>query len=140
MIVAVHALTGAALGRLCRTRARAFLLGALSHLAADAAPHRDLEVARETLLLAATLGFVGLTRGLDSREFAGAIGAAVPDLENAVARAFGIPDERLLLPTHSRYHGPKTRGLGGQLALALICAATLLLPDASSELRPRRGN
>ena len=140
MIVAVHALTGAALARLCKTHARAFVLGALSHLAADLLPHRDLEVAQEALLLGGALGFVGIRRGLDSREFAGAVGAAVPDIENLVARVLQIPDDRLLLPTHGKYHGRKTRGLGGQLALALICTASLLVPAGSCQPTPRHGN
>ena len=128
MIVAVHAFTGAALSRLCRTPWQAFALGFASHLVADAMPHRDLDVPTEGALAAAALGCIGLAHGLDSREFAGALGAVAPDVENVVARALGIPDEKLLLPTHNRYHGAKVDNVAGQIALALCCVAVLALP------------
>jgi len=125
MIVAVHALTGAAIGRLCRDPGKAFILGALSHLIADHLPHLDLDPAPECLLAAAALGLVATSQGCDSSEFAGAVGAVAPDLENAVARARRLPEDRLLLPTHSRYHGRKTRGLGPQVMLAAGCLSLL---------------
>ena len=128
MIVAVHALTGAAIGRLCRDPGKAFILGALSHLVADHLPHRDLDPAPEGLLAAAALGFVATSQGSDSAEFAGAVGAVAPDLENAVARAARMPEDRLLLPTHNRYHGRKTRDLTPQVILAAGCLALLCLP------------
>jgi len=128
MIVAVHAFTGAALSRLCRTSGQAFALGFASHLVADAMPHRDLDVPTEGALALAALAAIGLAHGVSSREFAGALGAVAPDLESAVARTFGISDEKLLLPTHSRYHGKKVDNVGGQIALALGCLAILALP------------
>jgi len=128
VIVAVHAFTGAALSRLCRAPWQAFALGFASHLVADAMPHRDLDVPTEGALAAAALGCIGLAHGLDSREFAGALGAVAPDVENVVARALGIPDEKLLLPTHNRYHGAKVDNVAGQIALALCCVAVLALP------------
>jgi len=140
VIVAIHALTGAALARLSSSRTQALLLGGLSHLATDLLPHRDLEIPEEALLLAAALGVVAFSRGPGSREFAGAIGAALPDLENLVGRCLGIPDQQLLLPTHSRYHGRKARGFHGQLTLALLCLASLALPAASCADKRRRGN
>ncbi len=133
MIVAVHALIGATLARLCRTHTQAAILGGASHPLADMLPHRDLEVPEEAVLLAGTLTLIAATRGVGSREFAGALGAVVPDIENLVGRMFGIPDERLLLPTHRNYHGPKTRDFNGQLALALIGLASLFLSDACCE-------
>jgi len=139
MIVAVHALVGATLARLCRTRGQALLLGSISHFPADLLPHRDLDIPEEALLLAAALGLISGTRGPGSLEFAGALGAALPDLENLVGRAFGIPDERLLLPTHRRLHGGKTRGFRGQLALALIGLASLALSPARCADAPERG-
>jgi hypothetical protein len=128
MIVAVHAFTGAALSRLCRTPWQAFALGFASHLVADAMPHRDLDVPTEGALAAVALGCLGLAHGLDSCEFAGALGAVAPDLENIVARALGISDEKLLLPTHNRYHGAKLDNVAGQVALALCCVAVLAWP------------
>ncbi len=128
MIVAIHALVGAALGRLTRNRTQAALLGSASHVAADMLPHRDLEIPQEAALLAGALTLVAATRGVGSREFAGALGAVFPDLENLVGRMRNLPDEMLLLPSHNRYHGRKTSDFNGQLALALIGFAFLLTP------------
>jgi hypothetical protein len=133
MIAAIHALVGAGLGRLCRTPAQAALLGGLSHIAADMLPHRDLDVPREAALLGAALTAVAAARGADSREFAGALGAVAPDLENLIARLRGLPDDTLLLPSHNRYHGRQTHGFIGQLALALLGLALLLLPAEREE-------
>jgi hypothetical protein len=128
MIAAVHALTGAALGRLCGTRAQAFAAGLASHAAGDALPHRDLEVPAEALLLAGAFGLLVPLCGAGSREFAGALGAVLPDAENLVGRLLDIPDHKLLWPTHRRYHGRKAKGFGGQAALALASLALLAVP------------
>ena len=137
MIVAVHAFTGAALSRLCRTSGQAFALGFASHLVADAMPHRDFDVSLEGALALAALACIGLAHGTSSREFAGALGAVAPDLENAVAQALHLPDEKLLLPTHNRYHGEKVDNVAGQVALALGCIAILALP-ACEQSKSRR--
>jgi hypothetical protein len=139
MIVAIHALTGAALGRFCRTRLQAAALGAVSHAVGDMAPHRDLDIPQEAALLAGALSLVLATRGVDSTEFAGAIGAALPDLENLACRVMARGEKRSLFPTHNGYHGRKTSGFGGQLALAGLCIASLALPGRHCEDSPRRG-
>lgn len=136
MIVAVHALLGATLARLCKTHTQAAVLGSASHPLADMLPHRDLDVPEEALLLAATLTLIAASRGVGSREFAGALGAAAPDLENLIGRMFGIPDEQLLLPTHSQYHGRKSRDFSGQVAIALVGLAALFLPAGSCDSQP----
>lgn len=128
MIAAVHALTGAALGRLCRNHAQAFLVGLASHAAADLLPHRDLEIPAEAVLLAGAAGLLGSLRGPHSREFAGAVGAVLPDAENLVGRLLGIPDSKLLWPTHRRYHGREANGFTGQAVLALACLALVAAP------------
>jgi hypothetical protein len=128
MIVAVHALTGAALGRLCGSRAQAFVVGLASHAAGDLLPHRDLEVPAEAVLLAGSLGLLGSLCGLESREVAGALGAVLPDAENLAGRLLGIPDHKLLWPTHRRYHGRKADGFGNQVALALASLALVAAP------------
>jgi len=140
MIVAVHALVGAALSRLCRTRPQAFALGFVSHCPCDMTPHRDLEIPQEALLLSATLALLAAVRGPESKEIAGAIGGAAPDIENLVGRCFGIPDEKLILPTHSTFHGRKTEGLGPQVAIALACLAVVCWPPrrVSGDCRSRR--
>jgi len=127
VIVAVHALTGAALSRLCRTRRQAFALGFVSHMACDALPHRDLEIPQEACLLGGALTLVACLRGPSSKEFAGAAGAAVPDIENLVGRILGIADEKLLLPTHNTYHGRKTAGFGMQVMLGAAAVGVLLM-------------
>ncbi len=125
---------------MCESRSQALAAGAVSHLVADALPHRDLEVPAEALLLGAALGAIGVRRGWESREFAGAAGAALPDVENLLGRALGIPQSRLLLPTHRRYHGRKTRGYWGQLALGLGCLAALLPRRCHCATEGERGN
>jgi hypothetical protein len=127
VIVAVHALTGAAFSRLCRTRRQAFALGFVSHVVCDAIPHRDLEVPHEACLLSGALAVVAGLRGMSSKEFAGAVGAAVPDIENLVGRLLDIPDEKLLLPTHNARHGRRTAGFGLQVALAGVAVGVLLM-------------
>jgi hypothetical protein len=139
MIVAIHALTGAALGRLCRTRVQALAAGAASHMVADMLPHRDLTIPQEAALLGGALSIVLAARGAKSNEFAGAIGAALPDLENLACRLSASGEGRSLFPTHGRYHGRKTRGFGGQIALAAVCLASLALPARECQDGPRRG-
>jgi len=140
MIVGVHALIGAALGRLGRTPGQAFCLGFASHLVADAIPHRDLEAPTEGAIAAAALVCIGLAHGVESREFMGALGAIAPDAENLAARALGVPEEKLLLPTHNRYHGAKVDNVLGQVALALGCIAVLALPASDCAPGRARGN
>ena len=139
MIAAVHALLGATLARLCDTRTQAALIGGASHAVADMLPHRDLDLPEEGFLLAGALTLICTIKGADSREFAGALGAVLPDLENLVGRVRGVPDEKLLLPTHRHLHGPKTRNYLPQLALAGLGLVILFLPDAGREDYPRRG-
>ncbi len=139
MIVAVHALLGSTIARLCRTRAQAALAGGASHALADVLPHRDLDIPEEMLLLAGALSLIAAARGADSREFAGALGACLPDVENLIGRLAAIPDERLLLPTHRNYHGRKTSGFHGQLAIAALGIISLLLPGCDSENSRQHG-
>ena len=126
MMVCVHALTGAVLARFCKNRKRAFLLGFASHLVEDMLPHRDLDPPVEAALAAGALALIGGTQGVNSREFSGAVGAVTPDIENAVARLLKISDEKLLLPSHNQYHGPKIASLHSQSLLAVACLAVLL--------------
>lgn len=130
MIAAVHALVGATLARCCITRTQAALVGGASHALADMLPHRDLDIPEEGLLLAGALTVIWAVKGSDSREFAGALGAVLPDLENLIVRVNGVPEEKLLLPTHRHLHGPKTRSLIPQLALAGLGLAALFVPNA----------
>ena len=137
MMVAVHALVGAALSRLCRTRPQAFALGFVSHCPCDMTPHRDLDVPEEALLLGATLALLAAVKGPASKETVGALGGAAPDIENLVARCFDLPDEKMILPTHRKYHGRKTKSLGPQLAVALVGLAIVCWPPRPGS-QPRR--
>ena len=71
---------------------------------------------------------IALKCGWDSREFAGAVGAALPDVENLVARVLDVPDSQMVLPTHRGRHGRETKGFGGQILLSLVCLASLFVP------------
>src|SRR5574340_29459 len=128
MMVSIHALVGAALSRLCRTRSQAFALGFVSHCPCDMAPHRDLDIPEEALLLGATLVGLAVAKGPTSKEVVGALGGAAPDLENLVGRVLDLPDEKMLMPTHRRYHGRKVDSLGPQLAIALVSLAIVCWP------------
>jgi hypothetical protein len=139
MIAAVHALMGAMLARFCDTSTQAALLGGASHVVADMLPHRDLDLPEEAFLLAGALTVICAIRGSDSREFAGALAAVFPDVENVIGRVRRLPDEELLLPTHRHLHGPETRSLLPQLALATLGFAILFVPDACREEASRRG-
>ena len=139
MIAAVHALLGSTLARFCGSRTQAALVGSASHPLADMVPHRDLEIPQEAVLLAGALCLIAAARGVESREFAGALGAVLPDVENLIGRMCDIPEERLLLPTHSRYHGRKTGDFCGQLAIVAVGVASLLLPDGRCQDDRERG-
>ena len=139
MIAAVHALTGAVIGSVCRSRTQALAAGGASHLVGDALPHRDLEIPEEALLLGTALGVIALRCGWNSREFAGAVGAALPDVENLVARVLDVPETHMLLPTHRGLHGRETRDFGGQLLLSLGCLAALFLPRSRCAKGRERG-
>ncbi len=139
MIAAVHALLGAALARLCRTRVQAALVGTASHPLADILPHRDLDIPEEALLLAGTLTMIVAARGSDSRELAGAVGACLPDIENLVGRLAGIPEEKLLLPTHRGHHGRETTGFYGQIAIAALGVLVLVARRPDSRETGERG-
>ena len=93
MIGAVHAGVGAALGSLFKRRGSAFAAGVVSHLVADALPHKDFKPAIEVPLMAAAMAAIGKWRGVDSPEFWGAIGGITPDVEHAFLVA-GVIDRR----------------------------------------------
>ncbi|MCJ7822967.1 MAG: hypothetical protein MUQ26_07840, partial [Armatimonadetes bacterium] len=82
----------------------------------------------EALLLGVALVAIALKCGWDSREFAGAVGAALPDVENLVARVLDVPESRMVMPTHRGRHGRETKGFGGQILLSLGCLTSLFLP------------
>ncbi len=130
MICAVHAAVGGALGRLIGRRDASFAVGVASHLLCDLMPHKDFAPQVEAPLLAATLATIALRRGIDSPELLGAVGAIVPDLENAAQTVGLIPAHAMRFPTHrgEHCHGPKVASALPQGVLAAVCLAFVLIP------------
>ncbi len=131
MMVSLHALLGATLSRLCPGPKQAFLLGLGSHFVADMIPHRDLDVLREGILLAGVMTALGYTQGVNSREFAGAVGAILPDAESAVAALTDLEDGKLILPNHSLLHGREVNSIRGQVLVGVACMAILAIGERS---------
>jgi hypothetical protein len=130
MICAVHALVGAALGKLIGRQGGSLAAGVSSHLLGDLLPHKDFAPKVEAPLLAVTMGFLALKFGLKSPEFLGAFGGIAPDFENAASVAGIIPREAMRFPTHlgDDKHGPKVNSALPQGILAAACLAFLLWP------------
>lgn len=134
MICAVHAVVGAALGRIARRKPGAFAAGVASHLICDLLPHKDFNYKTEAPLLAVTLGFLGFKFGIKSPEFIGAIGAVAPDVENAASVVNLIPKDAMRFPTHrgDDKHGPKVKSALPQGILVAACLAFLFWPRKKS--------
>ena len=130
MICAVHAVVGAALGKLIGKRGGAFVSGVASHLLCDLLPHKDFDPKTEAPLLAGTLGVLAFRCGVKSPEFIGACGAVAPDLENAASVVGLIPRDKMRFPTHrgDEKHGPKVKSAWPQGVLALVCLAFIFWP------------
>ena len=138
MICAVHAVVGAAVGKLVGSRGGAFAAGVATHLLGDLLPHKDFDPKVEAPLLAATLGLLAWRCGVTSPEFLGAVGGVTPDVENAASVAGLIPRDAMRFPTHvgdGRFHGPKVRSAAPQLLGAALCLAYVLRPRRA-ETRP----
>lgn len=130
MIVAVHALIGAVIGRVSGHRGKAFVAGAASHLIADLLPHKDFPLKIEAPLMAATVGFLAWRFGVTSPEVFGACGAVAPDVENGLTVLKVLPPNSQVFPTHrdnGKFHGPKVTSALPQGVLATACLAFLLL-------------
>jgi len=124
MICGVHAIIGAALGKSLKKKEQAFLAGIASHVIADFIPHKDLTPESEVPLVFATLALIGLGEGWKSPAFWGAIGATLPDLENAVS--YLRKDLPCIFPTHTGRHGAKVEEVASQIGIALICLAVMV--------------
>ncbi|MCE5321984.1 hypothetical protein LLG46_01575 [bacterium] len=122
---AVHALIGAAIGSLVKSKAGAFAGGVASHILADVLPHRDFDACVEVPLMAGTLAAIAKLNGIGSPEFLGALGAIVPDAEHALSIAGLITCEQKFFPTHindGKYHGSDSGEHLSQTLIALIAA------------------
>jgi hypothetical protein len=83
MIVSLHVATGAALGAVAGSRARALLLGPPTHLLGDRVPHQDIASRRFEIASGAfCVGLLALRRGVLDPATLGALSASAPDLEH----------------------------------------------------------
>lgn len=124
MSVYGHVAIGAAVGSLTSHPAAALALGILAHVPADLVSHRDLSrkaelfMAAAALILYTWLGDFKLTVAL------GAVGGALPDIENLVRRPAAAGK---LFPSHSDAlrHGGARRAwdVPVQLGVAAVTAA-----------------
>lgn len=123
----VHACIGAAVGSLFRnSRAKAFVAGVASHIIGDLIPHTDADPALDVPVMIGVLAGIAKWKGIDSTEFAGALGAVSPDAEHGLAMAGIIRPEQKIFPTHiddGKYHAPET---GENISQLLIGGAALL--------------
>ncbi len=119
MNTGIHALVGAALGSLVRDRPKAFLVGVAAHLPTDLLPHFHLSDAGEVLTAVASLAFIRMRYGRNSPEFAGALGALLPDLEVVANRLHLLPEKSQIFPTHRGHHGGRQNHPATELLLAL---------------------
>ncbi len=125
----IHSLIGAAAGSFFSRKDAAFLAGVASHLLADLLPHKDTDVPLDICLCTASLSAIASLRGVDSAEFAGAIGGIVPDSEHVLRIAGLLNDESLIFPTHiqkGKYHGPDTDEVFSQILLAISAILVIL--------------
>ena len=128
MICAVHAIVGAAVGRLAKRRDLAFAAGVATHLLGDLTPHKDLDPKTEAILLAGTMGVIAAKYGVTSPEFIGAFGGMAPDFENAAYVTGLLPVEKMKFPTHihgGKYHGTAIPTVLPQVAIVALCLAFL---------------
>lgn len=135
MTGAAHAGMGAALGALIRKPALAFTAGILSHVLADAVPHRDLKARYEIPMAVGALAVVAARHGARSAQFWGALGAVVPDLEHGLVE-LGLRHSRQEL-----FHGRFSFGerlasaLEGRISQPLLFAACLLVAETTGTTR-----
>ena len=133
MNTGIHALAGAALGALLQDRRKALLAGVAAHLPTDLLPHYHLSDTGEVLTAIASLVFVGLRYGGDSPEFAGAIGALLPDLEVVANRLHLLPENSQVFPTHRGLHGHRQSHPTTEILLAL---GSLLILESRHRPKP----
>jgi hypothetical protein len=106
--------------------------GAASHILCDLVPHKDYDIKIEAPLALAMFTYLVWRYGFKSPQFWGAVGAVLPDAENALALLGVIREDQTLGPTHNKSaswyvgHGEAVESPIPQVALALI---SLLLAD-----------
>ncbi|MEO7717625.1 MAG: hypothetical protein ABIY70_15615 [Capsulimonas sp.] len=129
MMVCIHAAVGAAIGGSVQRPLPALASGIASHLICDLFPHRDYDIKIEAPLAALMFGWLAKRYGVQSPQFLGAVGAVLPDAENALAVLGVIPRSAMIFPTHCEGkswfagHGKKLESPASQIALAAIALA-----------------
>lgn len=129
MMVSVHAAVGAAVGAVAGRRRAALVAGIVSHFICDLLPHRDFDIKIEATLGSAVFLYLARRYGIDSPQFIGAVGAVLPDAENALATLGIIPRDWMTFPTHAENrpwfagHGTPIESPLTQAILATVCLA-----------------
>ncbi len=124
MMVCVHAAVGAGVGGAARDPRAAAGVGVVTHLLCDLVPHRDYDIRIEAPLALAMFVSLGVRYGVRSPQFWGAVGAVLPDAENALVVLGAFPQTKTLFPTHNKDapwflgHGRKVRSPLPQFVLA----------------------
>jgi len=121
-----HIAIGAALGSLTPHPAAALALGVLAHVPADLVSHRDLSRKAELFMAAAALILYTWLGDLKLTVALGAVGGALPDIENLVRlRRHAAPEKSF--PSHSgalRHGGARPAwDVAVQLGVAAVTAA-----------------
>ncbi len=102
MTVLVHMAVGAAAGSFVGGRGAAFAVGLLSHIPLDVIPHYEFDKMWIEASIVAAVFAAMLALGLGGTTvFWGALGAAVPDIENLLWRRRIIPGRWKVFPGHS---------------------------------------
>ncbi len=131
LYVSTHVVIGAAAGSLVAGVPTAIVAGVASHVLADMVPHHDYNTTRAGLTdTALTLGLIclGLWTRMTAPVMAGAVAAAVPDIEIGL-RHLGARTGPLLFPSHSGLipHGRSSRTVGAWLQGAAVAGSLLVL-------------
>lgn len=136
MTGAVHASIGAAIGALTKRPRVAFITGIVSHVIADAIPHKDLSVKKEVILLAVIMAGIASRYGLNSPQFWGAAGAVCPDCEHGLLELGLIKPENEIFPTHlgkGKYHGPQSNE---RISQVIIFILGMILAESGKRKQP----
>jgi hypothetical protein len=138
MIATPHMLVGAAGALKARSVGGALAIGALTHLALDAVPHRDYRLgalgglALTADLAVGTLAVVRLSGGSEVL-LAGALGGVLPDVVGLAERALGVsPTGWAHATIHSDSRPSPWRSAAIQ-GLTAVTAALILLAPAGRE-------
>ena len=130
MMVAVHAAIGALCGAGIQNKPGAVVGGAASHLICDMVPHRDYPIKIEAPLAAVMFGYLIWRYGLNSPQVWGALGAVLPDGENALYVLGLLPGEWRVFPTHnekSPYYIGHGQAIESPASQAVLSVLALLL-------------